>query len=168
MEAGNFREDLYYRLNVIPIHVPPLRERPQDVLPLANAFVAKHSRDEPRSISREGLQRLAAFRWKGTARELENVIERALALSEATQIGPEDFLLDPAKNEQRGNSPTGLARSAAEQRLTLRELEVRYIDEIMQITGGNKAHAAKILGVDRKTLYRRAERRNHQNSKAQS
>ena len=168
MEAGNFREDLYYRLNVIPIHVPPLRERPQDVLPLANAFVAKHSRDEPRSISREGLQHLAAFPWKGNARELENAIERALALSEATQIGLEDFPLDPAKSEQRENSPTDLARSAAEQRLTLRELEARYIDEIMQITGGNKAHAAKILGVDRKTLYRRAERRNHQSSKAQS
>lgn len=168
MEAGNFREDLYYRLNVIPIHVPPLRERPQDVLPLANAFVAKHSRDEPRSISQEGLQHLAAFRWKGNARELENVIERALVLSEATQIGLEDFPLDPAKSEQRENSPTDLARSAAEQRLTLRELEARYIDEIMQITGGNKAHAAKILGVDRKTLYRRAERRNHQSSKTQS
>ena len=96
------------------------------------------------------------------------MIERALALSEATQIGLEDFPLDPAKNEQRGNSPPDLARSAAEQRLTLRELEVRYIDEIMRITGGNKAHAAKILGVDRKTLYRRAERRNHQSSKAQS
>ena len=168
MEAGNFREDLYYRLNVIPIHVPPLRERPQDVPPLANAFVAKHSRDEPRSISQEALQHLAAFPWKGNARELENAIERALALSEATQIGPEDFPLEAVKSEQRETSATDLARSAAERRLTLRELEVRYIDEIMQITGGNKVHAAKILGVDRKTLYRRAERKNNQSSKTQS
>jgi two-component system response regulator HydG len=168
MEANHFREDLYYRMNVIPIHVTPLRERPEDVPPLAKAFVAKHSRGETRSISREGLQRLAGFPWKGNARELENVIERALALSEATQIGPEDFPLDLAESKQRENSPTDLTRSAAEQRLTLRELEVRYIDEIMQITGGNKVHAAKILGVDRKTLYRRAERKNIQHSKTQS
>ena len=168
MEAGNFREDLYYRLNVIPIHVPPLRERPQDVLPLANAFVAKHSPDEPRSISRAGLQHLASYWWKGNVRELENVIERALALSEATQIGLEDLPLDPVKSEQREKSPTDLAGLAAEQRLTLRELEFQYIDEVMRITGGNKVHAAKILGVDRKTLYRRAERRNQQSSKTQS
>jgi two-component system response regulator HydG len=168
MEADRFREDLYYRLNVIPIHVPPLRERPQDVPPLANAFVAKHSQDEPRSISREGLQHLATFPWKGNARELENMIERVLALSEASQIGPEDFPVDPVSGEQRETSTTDLARSAAERRLTLRELEVRYIDEIMQITGGNKVHAAKILGVDRKTLYRRAERRNSEGRKAQN
>jgi DNA-binding NtrC family response regulator len=168
METGNFREDLYYRMNVIPIHVPPLRERPQDVAPLAKAFVAKHSRGEPRSISREGLQHLSTFAWKGNARELENVIERALALSEASPIGPEDLPLDLAACGQRETSSTDLARSAADQRLTLRELEVRYIDEIMRITGGNKVHAAKILGVDRKTLYRRAERKNHQNSKEHS
>jgi DNA-binding NtrC family response regulator len=168
MEAGNFREDLYYRLNVIPIHIPPLRERPQDVLPLANAFVAKHSPDELRSISREGLQHLAAFWWKGNARELENVIERALALSDAAQIGLEDFPLDPAKGEQREKPPSGLTGLAAERRLTLRELEFQYIDEILRITGGNKVHAAKILGVDRKTLYRKAERRNQQSSKTES
>jgi DNA-binding NtrC family response regulator len=96
------------------------------------------------------------------------MIERVLALSEASQIGPEDFPVDPASGEQRETSTTDLARSAAERRLTLRELEVRYIDEIMQITGGNKVHAAKILGVDRKTLYRRAERRNSEGRKAQN
>jgi DNA-binding NtrC family response regulator len=160
MEAENFREDLYYRLNVIPIYIPPLRERPQDVPPLAKAFVAKHSPDRPRTISSSGIRYLAAFPWKGNARELENVIERALALSDATVIDVEDLRLDPAVCEGRDSSPAALTYAAAENRLTLRELEDRYIEEVMRITDGNKVHAAKILGIDRKTLYRRAERDN--------
>jgi DNA-binding NtrC family response regulator len=160
MEAENFREDLYYRLNVIPIYIPPLRERPQDVPPLAKAFVAKHSPDRPRTISSSGIRYLAAFPWKGNARELENIIERALALSDATVIDVEDLRLDPAVCEGRDSSPAALTYAAAENRLTLRELEDRYIEEVMRITDGNKVHAAKILGIDRKTLYRRAERDN--------
>jgi DNA-binding NtrC family response regulator len=168
IEAGSFREDLYYRLNVIPIYIPPLRERPQDVPPLAKAFVIKHSSNRARTISSSGLQYLSTFPWKGNVRELENVIERVLALSDVTEIDPEDLLLDPVACDGRETSPAMLTHAAAEDRLTLRELEVRYIDEIMRITDGNKVHAAKILGVDRKTLYRRAERRNHQSSKTQS
>ncbi len=168
MEAGRFREDLYYRLNVIPLYIPPLRERPQDVPPLAKSFVIKHSSNRTRRISSSGLQYLTTFPWKGNARELENVIERALALSDVTELDPEDLLLDPTARDGRETSPAMLTRAAAEDQLTLRELEFRYIDEIMRITGGNKVHAAKILGVDRKTLYRRAERRNHQSSKTQS
>jgi len=157
IEAGEFREDLYYRLNVIPIHVPPLRERPEDVPPLANAFVAKHS-DGTRSISPEGLAHLAAFPWKGNARELENVIERALALSEHAQLSADDFLLGP---DSKKAEPTTLLQSAAKSRIPLSEVEDRYIEEVMQLTGGNKVQAAKILGVDRKTLYRRAAKKNN-------
>ena len=160
MEAERFREDLYYRLNVIPIFIPPLRERPQDVPPLAKAFVAKHSGDNIRTISSSGLQYLAAFPWKGNARELENAIERTLALSDAEEIGVEELRLDSATCEGRDSSPAALTHTAAENRLTLRELEDRYIEEVMRITEGNKVHAAKILGIDRKTLYRRAEREN--------
>jgi DNA-binding NtrC family response regulator len=166
MEAENFREDLYYRLNVIPIYIPPLRERPQDVLPLAKAFVAKHSPNQPRSISASGLRYLAAFPWRGNARELENVIERALALSDLTQIDEKDLRLDSAACEGRDPSPAALAYAAAENRMTLRELEDRYIEEVMRITDGNKVHAAKILGIDRKTLYRRAERENGKSDNA--
>jgi len=166
MEAGNFREDLYYRLNVIPIYIPPLRERPQDVPPLAKAFVAKHSPNRPRSISASGLRYLAAFPWKGNARELENVIERALALSDLTQIDAKDLRLDSAACEGRDPSPAALTYAAAENRMTLRELEDRYIEEVMRITDGNKVHAAKILGIDRKTLYRRAERENGKSDSA--
>ncbi len=166
MEAGNFREDLYYRLNVIPIFIPPLRERPQDVPPLAKAFVAKHSPNRPRTISSSGLQYLAAFPWKGNARELENAIERTLALSDSDEISVEELRLDSATSEGRDTSPAALTHTAAENRLTLRELEDRYIEEVMRITDGNKVHAAKILGIDRKTLYRRAERENGKGDRA--
>ncbi len=155
IDTGDFREDLYYRLNVIPIHIPPLRERPEDVPPLANAFVAKHS-GSARSISPEGLAHLSAFPWKGNARELENAVERALALSDALEIGSEDFLLNP---DAKPAQSTSLLHSAAISHIPLSEVEDRYIEEVMQITGGNKVQAAKILGVDRKTLYRRAARR---------
>jgi len=166
MEAENFREDLYYRLNVIPIFIPPLRERPQDVPPLAKAFVAKHSPNRPRTISSSGLQYLAAFPWKGNARELENAIERTLALSDSDEISVEELRLDSATSEGRDTSPAALTHTAAENRLTLRELEDRYIEEVMRITDGNKVHAAKILGIDRKTLYRRAERENGKGDRA--
>jgi DNA-binding NtrC family response regulator len=166
MEAENFREDLYYRLNVIPIFIPPLRERPQDVPPLAKAFAIKHSPNRPRTVSSSGLRYLAAFPWKGNARELENIIERALALSDATEINAEDLHLDPAVCEGHDPSPAALTYAAAENRLTLRELENRYIEEVMRITDGNKVHAAKILGIDRKTLYRRAERENGKSDSA--
>ena len=89
---------------------------------------------------------------------MENAIERALALSDANEISAEDFLLTA---DSKPAQPTHLLRSAAQNRIPLSELEDRYIEEIMQITGGNKVQAAKILGVDRKTLYRRAARKSN-------
>jgi DNA-binding NtrC family response regulator len=158
MEAGDFREDLYYRLNVIPIEIPPLRERPDDIAPLAESFVLKHAAGQRRTISPEGLKHLAKFPWRGNARELENTIERALALTENSQIGPEDL---PGANGAWGapkNTPAAWIQSTGDCSFTLEELENRYIEEVMRITDGNKVQAAKILGIDRKTLYRRAER----------
>jgi len=157
MQEGTFREDLYYRLNVIPIHLPPLRERPDDIPALANAFVERHAGDEQRSLSPAAMQRLVSAEWKGNARELENVIERALALSDAVELQPADLPLDGGPSVTRGTA-TAMVRSAASQRLSLREVESLYIDEVLSLTGGNKVQAARILGVDRKTLYRRAER----------
>jgi DNA-binding NtrC family response regulator len=158
IEEGRFREDLYYRLNVIPIHIPPLRERPEDVPALVDAFVRRHSGGRRRSIAPEALERLKGCVWKGNARELENVIERALALSESAEIGLEDLPFGSIGGSEPVDPSDALLRSAAERRLTLRELEERYIDQILRLTGGNKVQAAKILGIDRKTLYRRAER----------
>jgi DNA-binding NtrC family response regulator len=156
--AGRFREDLYYRLNVIPIHIPPLRERPEDIPSLVDAFVRKHAAGERRLVTQAALDRLKLQAWRGNARELENVIERALALTDASEIGPEDLPFGGSATVEEADPATVLLRSAAEQRMTLRELEERYIDQILQLTRGNKVQAAKILGIDRKTLYRRAER----------
>jgi DNA-binding NtrC family response regulator len=158
MEAGRFREDLFFRLNVIPIHIPPLRERPEDIPGLVEAFVRKHTGDTRRTLLPAAIDRLKACSWKGNARELENVLERALVLCDSPEVGPDDLPMGSTGtvSENRGEA---LLASAVHRHLTLRELEERYISEIMECTGGNKVRAARILGIDRKTLYRRAERR---------
>jgi DNA-binding NtrC family response regulator len=159
MAAGTFREDLYYRLNVIPIQIPPLRERPEDIPPLVEAFMRRHSEGRRRTVSPAALKALRARQWKGNARELENVIERALALSDAAELGVDDLPFY-GDEERSASEPAGaLLRSAEGRHLSLREVEDLYIGQILEHTGGNKVQAAKILGIDRKTLYRRAERR---------
>jgi DNA-binding NtrC family response regulator len=156
IEAGRFREDLYYRLNVIPIHIPPLRERPEDIPALAEGFLLKHADAQRRVLTAAALERMVAYPWKGNARELENVIERVLALSDSEEIGAEDLPLEVggAAPGSPAADPRDL-RPLAETRMSLRELEDRYIDEVLGLTGGNKVKAARILGIDRKTLYRR-------------
>ena len=163
MEAGRFREDLYYRLNVIPIHLPPLRERPEDVPSLVEAFVRKHSGDRARRFSRDAVARLQSQVWRGNARELENVIERTLAMSDADLLNLSDLPLDefndePISDARESNSGVGLVQAladAARNGLTLRALEDLYIEQMLAITGGKKGEAARLLGIDRKTLYRR-------------
>ena len=159
IEKGTFREDLYYRLNVIPIHIPPLRERPEDIPALIDAFVKKHSEGKRRTVSPAAVQKLKSWPWKGNARELENVIERSLALFDSPEISVDDLPTGPSTDVTTGDSAVAFLRSAAERRLNLRDVEALYIDEIMKLTNGNKVHASKILGVDRKTLYRRMERK---------
>jgi DNA-binding NtrC family response regulator len=161
MEAETFREDLFYRLNVIPVYIPPLRERPEDVPALVDAFLRKHSDGRRRSIAPAAVERLKECSWKGNARELENVLERALALSDSDELGVEDLPLGDAGPSQENSGTDAALHCAARDRLSLRELEERYIDEVLGLTNGNKVQAAKILGIDRKTLYRRAERRKH-------
>jgi len=158
MKEGRFREDLYYRLNVIPLFIPPLRERPEDVPALVHAFVRRHADGRNVVVSQGALERLALHPWRGNARELENAVERALALSDADILEAEDLVLP---SEARKAVPSGEAflRGAAGRGMTLRALEELYIDEVLRHTGGNKVQAARILGIDRKTLYRRAERR---------
>jgi len=163
MEAGRFREDLYYRLNVIPIHLPPLRERPEDVPALVEAFVRKHSGDRARRFSRDAIASLQSQVWRGNARELENVVERTLALSDADLLNVSDLPLDsisdePVADPRAPNSGVGLVQAladAARNGLTLRALEDLYIEQMLVVTGGKKGEAARMLGIDRKTLYRR-------------
>ena len=159
IEAGRFRKDLFYRLNVIPIHIPPLRERPEDIELLAEAFLRKHAGSEPRAISPAAMDRLVRYHWEGNARELENMIERALALSSSRELGPEDLLL-PGQNghpEAETSPEQSPLELASERRLTLRELGDLYIERVLALTGGNKVQAARILGINRRTLYRRGD-----------
>jgi DNA-binding NtrC family response regulator len=161
MEAEGFREDLFYRLNVIPIYIPPLRERPEDIPPLVEAFLRKHSDGRRYSITPAAIDRLKERSWKGNARELENVLERALALSDVDELDVDDLPFGSTGSSQESSGTDAALHCAARDRLSLRELEERYVDEVLGLTDGNKVQAAKILGIDRKTLYRRAERRKH-------
>jgi DNA-binding NtrC family response regulator len=158
IDAGRFRRDLFYRLNVIPVEIPPLRERPEDIPILAEAFVRKHAEGSTRRLSAAAIARLQRCTWEGNARELENVIERALALSDAEEIGPDDLPL-PGDTETAPSDTQRLLQEAIERRLTLAQLEDLYIDRVLEYTHGNKVHAARILGINRRTLYRRGERR---------
>ena len=156
MEAGRFREDLYYRLNVIPIHLRSLRERPEDVPALVDAFVRKYSGNRPRRFSRDAIRHLQSCEWRGNARELENVVERTLALSDADLLNVSDVTLDGVVESTAPESalPRALAE-AARAGFKLHQLQDLYIEQALRVTGGKKGEAARLLGIDRKTLYRR-------------
>jgi len=148
---GAFRADLYYRLHVVSIRIPPLRERREDVPLLAEHFAQKHGRSEGAAVSPAARELLLAYDWPGNVRELENVIARALALNPSGVITPEDLPEAVRRNAPRAPSPGGLDLS---DRPTLSELERRYATQVLAETAGNKTRAAEILGIDRKTLYR--------------
>jgi DNA-binding NtrC family response regulator len=158
IEKGAFRKDLYYRLNVIPLRIPPLRERPEDIPLLAEAFLRRHAPERALRISDEAMAQLLRHRWEGNARELENAIERALVLCSGNEIAPADLAFgDPAAPAGPGFEETLLAE-AFRKRLTIRELTDLYIDRVLAECGGSKMEAARILGLNRRTLYRRDER----------
>jgi DNA-binding NtrC family response regulator len=157
IQNGNFREDLFYRLNVIPVHIPPLRERPEDIPSLANAFLARQPGD-PHQLSEKAMQKLQRAPWQGNARELENCIERSVALAEGGEIRAADILIadDPLRVD--GSLEDTIVQLAQEQKLTLHGLSELYVDAVLESTHGRKSEAARILGVNRRTLYRREER----------
>jgi two-component system NtrC family response regulator len=153
VRAGRFREDLFYRLNVVNIHLPDLRERREDIPLLVEHFVKKACRANSlpeKAVSPDVLKRLTAQDWPGNVRELENVIERAVVLSRDTLLAEEDL-----PQEMQGSVPASAIAEAVGERLTLAELERRYILAILNSVGGARSEAAQILGIDRKTLYRR-------------
>ncbi len=154
VQAKRFREDLYYRLNVIELRIPPLRERRDDIPLLAEAFLkkcAEASHKTLRAVSETALALMVDYAWPGNVRELENAIERAVTLARGEKIGPED--LPPAMQEARGDRR--VIDESAEHTLPLHEMEREYILRILEKTGGNKYQAAQVLGIDRKTLYRK-------------
>jgi DNA-binding NtrC family response regulator len=153
---GRFREDLFWRLNVIRLKVPPLCERSFDIPLLVEHFVNKATeaaKRPPLDVSSEALAILTAYSWPGNVRELENAIERAVAFARGTVITPDDL---PERVRTSGSASALIARSV-EQNMTIRELERDYILEVLRRTGGNKSRAAELLGLDRKTLYRRLD-----------
>jgi two-component system response regulator PilR (NtrC family)/two-component system response regulator HydG len=155
MREGAFREDLFYRLNVIEVILPPLRDRAEDVLPLADHFLTEanvRSSKRITTFTQAALKVLLAYPWPGNVRELENVVERAVALAESDQIGPDDL---PSQVRERRSSD--VLAGALARGLTLAELEREYISRVLQAEGGNKTRAAQRLGLDRKTLYRKLE-----------
>jgi DNA-binding NtrC family response regulator len=157
LKTGAFREDLYYRLNVIHIHLPPLRERGEDVLALSDHFLsscAARAGKQMRGLHDAAKKALLSYGWPGNVRELENIIERAVALSEGGVVRLED--LPAALRERRGGEPDTL-QMALTQGLTLAEVEREFIQRVLTAEGGNKTRAAQRLGLDRKTLYRKLE-----------
>ncbi len=150
---GSFREDLYYRVNVFPLTMPALRERPEDIPLLVEHFLNKKGAD-PRQIRPEGLRLIAEYTFPGNIRELENLIERALLLAAGAPIGPEHFpsLRRPEELEvaKLPEIPDG--------GVSMEDLERRYILAALAKAGGNKSRAAALLGMTRRTLYSRMER----------
>jgi transcriptional regulator with PAS, ATPase and Fis domain len=149
----SFREDLFYRLNVVQIHVPPLRERREDVKKLAQSFLKtyalKHGRPA-RELSPATLALIEDYEFPGNVRELANMIERAVIVAEGTGLEPADL--------PEVVRVAAITRQRRERRQTLAELEADYINETLEATKGNKSEAARLLGISRKNLYEKLAR----------
>jgi len=154
--AKQFREDLFYRVNVITIDVPPLWRRMEDVLPLAHHFIAQASKDDGQPavrLSRAVAERLMAYEWPGNVRELENAMERAVAVARFDEL-----IVDDLPPRLRGAVEADPVDLGPDGELTSMEVvEERYIQKVLDAVQGNKAAAARVLGFDRRTLYRKLQ-----------
>jgi DNA-binding NtrC family response regulator len=142
---GSFRDDLYYRLAVITIHIPPLRDRGDDILLLTSHFIAKYARElgkPPPLLSDDVIGLLKDYNWPGNVRELENVVQRFTVMAEGDVIEVSDL---PSLMRFKTPAGSGLNR-------TLQEVEAEHIANVLASVDGNKSSAARILGIDRKTL----------------
>ena len=158
--AGRFREDLFYRLSVVTLRVPPLRARKEDIPLLAGRFLQKAARNAGRGglkFAPETLKALLAYSWPGNVRELEAAIEHAALNTRDTEIAVEDLPAKLQTPDTRAASRSPLA-ALYEDLPTLDELERRYLAHVLEITEGHRTRAAETLGIDRRTLYRMAER----------
>jgi len=151
LEQGTFREDLYYRLNVVPMNIPSLRERKQDIPFLANHFIHKLAPDSAsrvESITDAAMEKLTAYHWPGNVRELENVIERSLVMCTGTQLDAGDIHLEDAPRRREQNGGTGFLPDG----MTLDQYEQELIREALRRADGNKSQAARLLGLTRNAL----------------
>jgi transcriptional regulator with PAS, ATPase and Fis domain len=152
IKNGRFREDLFYRLNVVSIFLPPLRERREDIRELSEHFLSTRQIGPLRSrVEPEALKALMAYSWPGNVRELANVLERAQILAENHVIMPEDLPENIA-------SAASSSSTEASDPHHLSEVERRHVQVILQQEKGNKVHAARILGIGRRSLYRLIEK----------
>jgi transcriptional regulator with GAF, ATPase, and Fis domain len=174
VELGRFRQDLYYRLSVFPIMLPPLRERPEDIHPLVIHFLEHYKQKTGRfisGISKESVQALMTYPWPGNVRELENAVERAVIIASGRQIELEDLPEAIGKTvlQERDRIKVERAKAASEGRTTtfeitvpssMDEIEQAAIEATLDYTKGDKTHAARALGIGRKTLYRKLDQYN--------
>ena len=159
IRSGAFREDLYYRLKVVTIRLPPLRERSADIAPLAEYFRVRYSRESGKpvsAISEPAMRLLAKYSWPGNVRELENVIERAVVLSNQHAITAEDLPIEirtlsrpPFYSDGSGHEPLLIADTPS-----LEEVKKRYVLRVIRLCDGNLSQAARTLNIDRRSLYR--------------
>lgn len=151
VEEGEFRQDLLYRINTIAIHIPPLRERGEDILLLAEHFLQKYAhkyKKEIQGLTREAKQKLMRYPWPGNVRELQHAIERAVILSKYLWLRPNDFMLTPQAEK----------KDMLEETLNLEELEIKAIKRALKRCVGNVSNAAELLGITRYALYRKMEK----------
>jgi DNA-binding NtrC family response regulator len=156
VQAGRFREDLYYRLNVVRVELPPLRERRADIPLLAHAFMREAARENDKrvgEITSDAMERLVAYQWKGNVRELRSAIERAVVLSRTEKITSRDLPSELRDDLQKpgGNGPELLAHS----NITVKEAEKQLIVRALKESNGSRTDAAKKLGMSRRTLHRK-------------
>jgi len=176
VDLGSFRQDLFYRLSVFPIKLPPLRERPEDIHPLVIHFLEHYKRKTGRfisGISKHALQALITYEWPGNVRELENAIERAVIIASGRQIELEDLpeAISKIALQERDRIKVERAKALSEGRTTsfeitvpssMEEIERQAIEATLEYTSGDKSHAARLLDIGRKTLYRKLEQYNGQ------
>ena len=156
VRRGNFRSDLFYRLNVIAVNLPPLRERRDDLIPLIELFLENLSQEsggEPRALASDALDAVTVYEWPGNVRELENALEHAVVLSKGPLIEASAL---PERITRRKKEPLVAERSYKNP--TLEVIERSYIMYVLQAEGGNKTRAAEVLGIDPSTLYRKLSR----------
>lgn len=148
---GNFRQDLLYRINTIELHIPPLRDRGQDIQLLADHFLMRYARKykkELKGISKDGRNKLQQYGWPGNVRELQHAIERAVILCSGSMLKAEDFMLRPAPSTRKGNNDE----------LNLNALEKDAIERALRRADGNVTRAAELLGITRFALYRKLDK----------
>jgi len=163
IQLKHFREDLFFRLNVIPLFIPPLRERREDIVPLADSFLRRFAKDNgsnAKTFSKEALKYILENDWRGNVRELENAIERAVVLSSQSEIQLENFMptsslnCQPVKKDGSFNDHI-FSLECQNQLPVLDEVIQKYIEFAIKKNGGAKDKTAIEIGIDRKTLYKR-------------